>query len=155
MQFNPLPMQSRRVVLAFVASLGDDELLLLKRQLPNASLVLLDADRLEAAGIRPELGDWPTPPTPAPLTVRQRDILELIVQRKSNKQIGRLLSISPFTVRNHVSILLRTLNVATREQAAEQAGAWLEHDLLADRPLPTRPGGTPPNPETGTIHAKT
>jgi DNA-binding CsgD family transcriptional regulator len=125
MQFNPLPMQSRRVVLAFVASLDDDELTLLKRHLPNASLVMLDADRLEAAGVQLTLGDWPTAPTAVPLTARQRDILELIVQRKSNKQIGRLLAISPFTVRNHVSMLLRALNVATREQAAARAGAWL------------------------------
>lgn len=125
MQFSPIPTDARRVVLAFVGSLNDNELSQLKRHLPNASLVMLDADGLEAAGITTTKVDWPIAPAEAPLTSRQRDILELIVQRKSNKQIGRLLAISPFTVRNHVSVLLRTLNVATREQAAAKAGAWL------------------------------
>lgn len=124
MQYNPLPVQSRRVVLALVSALDDDELSQLKRHMPNASLVMLDADGLEAAGVLPVAAAWPAP-AGNPLTARQRDILELIVQRKSNKQIGRLLAISPFTVRNHVSVLLRTLNVATREQAAAKAGAWL------------------------------
>jgi DNA-binding NarL/FixJ family response regulator len=125
-QYNPLPVQSRRVVLALVSALDDNELSQLKRHMPNASLVMLDAEGLEAAGIQPVAADWPVPaPAGNPLTSRQRDILELIVQRKSNKQIGRLLAISPFTVRNHVSVLLRTLNVATRDQAAAKASAWL------------------------------
>lgn len=55
------------------------------------------------------------------LTPRQQDILDLIVQGKSNKEIARALAISPFTVRNHVSLLLRVLNVASREEAASKA----------------------------------
>jgi DNA-binding NarL/FixJ family response regulator len=55
------------------------------------------------------------------LTPRQRDVLVLIAEGKSNKEIGRTLAISPFTVRIHVSALLRLLNVGTRKDAAEQA----------------------------------
>lgn len=54
-------------------------------------------------------------------TPRQRQVLGLIAQGKSNKQIGRDLAISPFTVRIHVSALLRLLNVGTRKEAAEKA----------------------------------
>lgn len=51
------------------------------------------------------------------LTDRQQDILPLLLQSLSNKQIGRSLGLSPFTVRNHVSQLLRLLDVPSRKAA--------------------------------------
>ncbi|KAF0226833.1 MAG: two component transcriptional regulator LuxR [Beijerinckiaceae bacterium] len=51
------------------------------------------------------------------LTGRQREILVLLAGGLSNKQIARQLAISHFTVRNHVSHILRAFNLKTRRQA--------------------------------------
>ncbi len=62
--------------------------------------------------------------TPAPvsavseLTARQREILALLLQDKSNKEIARSLNISPLTVRNHISVLFRQFGVKRRKDLA-------------------------------------
>lgn len=59
------------------------------------------------------------------LTKREREVLELIAQGYDNRQIARRLSISPKTVRNHVSHVYSKLQVKNRAQAivkARQAG---------------------------------
>ncbi|MGL4637243.1 MAG: response regulator [Beijerinckiaceae bacterium] len=57
------------------------------------------------------------------LTPRQNDVLSCLARDKSNKEIGRMLDISPFTVRIHVSALLRILKVDNRGLAAAKARA--------------------------------
>ncbi|NMB12264.1 MAG: response regulator transcription factor [Firmicutes bacterium] len=55
------------------------------------------------------------------LTVREREILECIVGGQSNKEIAATLVISEKTVKNHVSNILRKLELADRTQAAVYA----------------------------------
>lgn len=51
------------------------------------------------------------------LTGRQLDVLALMAQGKSNKQICRELGLAEATVKIHVTAILRTLKVASRAQA--------------------------------------
>jgi DNA-binding NarL/FixJ family response regulator len=66
------------------------------------------------------------PPDTFPeLTEREREILALIGQHLTNPEIAQRLSLSPKTVRNHVSNILDKLQVADRAQAiirAREAG---------------------------------
>jgi DNA-binding NarL/FixJ family response regulator len=55
-------------------------------------------------------------PSELGLTVRQADVLKLLVQGKPNKLIGRDLRLSEGTVKVHVSAILRALHVQTRTQ---------------------------------------
>jgi DNA-binding NarL/FixJ family response regulator len=52
------------------------------------------------------------------LTRRQRDVLELIAEGKSNKLIAGALNMSESTVKAHVKQIIRRLNVTNRTQAA-------------------------------------
>jgi DNA-binding NarL/FixJ family response regulator len=51
------------------------------------------------------------------LTPRQREVLALLLEGKSNKTIARDLAISVETVKDHVAAVLRTLGVNSRTQA--------------------------------------
>jgi two-component system, NarL family, response regulator LiaR len=52
------------------------------------------------------------------LSARELEILGLLAAGRPNDDIASQLKISPFTVRNHVSNLLRKLDVENRTQAA-------------------------------------
>lgn len=55
---------------------------------------------------------------PAPqFTPRQEEVLYLLLDGYTNKEIGRMLSLSDETVKNHVSSILRGFGVTTRTQA--------------------------------------
>ena len=55
------------------------------------------------------------------LSAREREVLDLIVKGKSNKEIATELGISESTVKCHVSVILMRLNVTDRTQAVVTA----------------------------------
>jgi DNA-binding NarL/FixJ family response regulator len=57
----------------------------------------------------------------AALSKREIEILGMIASGKQNSDIAQLLVISPYTVRNHISNLLRKLQLENRTQAATYA----------------------------------
>lgn len=62
----------------------------------------------------------PTPPPPAleQLTPREKEVLRLIANGASNREIAKQLYISEGTVKNHVTNILNRLNLRDRTQAA-------------------------------------
>ena len=58
------------------------------------------------------------PPTEEPLTEREMDVLRLVAQGLSNRDIAETLVIGEGTVRTHVSKILSKLHLANRTQAA-------------------------------------
>ncbi|WP_137679001.1 response regulator [Aurantiacibacter suaedae] len=52
------------------------------------------------------------------LTPREKDVLALVAEGKTNKAIARVLAISPATVKAHVERIISKLGVADRTQAA-------------------------------------
>ena len=95
--------------------------------------IMLGALRLVVSGGRylpPQLMEFDAAPAldvevpaPAPtaaslgLTGRQRQVLALMAQGKSNKQICRELALAEATVKIHVTAILRALKVTSRAQA--------------------------------------
>ncbi|MCM3658344.1 AAA family ATPase [Agromyces mediolanus] len=75
----------------------------------------------------------------AELTARERQVLALIAEGLSNRQIGERLFISGKTASVHVSAILRKLGAATRTEAVYRAGLATS---ASPGSLPT-PGGTP------------
>ncbi len=57
----------------------------------------------------------------AELTARELEILELISDHRSNKQIAKQLCVSVFTVKNHVHHILEKLQVRNRFEAVDYA----------------------------------
>ena len=55
------------------------------------------------------------------LTTRQLDVLSLLVQGCSNKEIAARMSLAEATVKMHVTAIMKTLGVANRTQAAMAA----------------------------------
>jgi DNA-binding NarL/FixJ family response regulator len=73
--------------------------------------------RLRNGGATPSADDVPI----SFLSAREIEILRFLASGKHNDEIARELVISPFTVRNHVSALLRKLHLHNRTQAAAYA----------------------------------
>ena len=62
-----------------------------------------------------------TPPEISALTERELEVLRLVAEGKTDRQIGQGLCISTATVRSHVRSILDKLKCANRTSAAVQA----------------------------------
>lgn len=60
-------------------------------------------------------------PKPAALTPREREILGLMAEGHSNREISVFVGISPITLRGHVNKIYRKLNVQSREEAVRRS----------------------------------
>ena len=94
------------------------------------SSVLASAVRTIVAGgraIAPELADAIWDGIPDPLTERERAVLRLAAEGRSNRAIASVLDLSAGTVRNYLSEVAQKLGAANRIEAARIArtNGWL------------------------------
>ena len=85
-----------------------------------ASAASVPANPIFAArGQRPssDIGSERRPLASLGLTRRQSDVLNLLLEGQSNKVMARRLNLSVETIKDHMTRLLRTLNVRSRTQA--------------------------------------
>ena len=61
--------------------------------------------------------------SPFPLTHREMEVLLLMAEGASTKEVGAKLFISPATVRNHIQSVLKKLDLHTRLEAI----LWVIH----------------------------
>ena len=107
---------------------------------------LRDALRGALAGVRPGMGDEGGVralasarggrTARATLSRRETEILHLVAEGQSNKEIAAVLGISDQTVKNNITSLLRKLGVHDRTQAVIHAlrHGWIESTATAARP---------------------
>ena len=73
---------------------------------------------------------WPAPEVPDGLTARECEVLALVVEGRSNRQIGEVLFISDRTVARHLTNIFHKIGVTSRTQAARYA---IDHGMVAAR----------------------
>ncbi len=88
-----------------------------------ASLADLDTNEARTKAASPERQSASNAP---PLTPRQREVLTMLVEGKSTKEIARALDLGMGTVKVHLAALFRTLGVANRSAAAVAGVRLLE-----------------------------
>ncbi len=88
------------------------------------------------AGVEAATGPYMVDPGEhfVPLSPREMEILQFVTQGRSNKEIAQLLGISHQTVKNHMTSILKKLDVRDRTQAAVYAlrRGWVRASTQAD-----------------------
>lgn len=87
----------------------------------------------KAIALQTSLPETQPPPGLKELTAREREVLLLIADGASNKEIAAALFLSEGTVRNHISHILTRLNLRDRTQAAIVANTFSH--LLVPNPI--------------------
>jgi transcriptional regulator EpsA len=109
-----------------------------------------------------------------PMSQREQQILRGVQEGRSTQEIGQLLGISPYTVKNHVQNILRKLGAATRAQAVAKAlslglletpapsnalasasvSSWARPYPLAREAPPLCPPGPPAAPHSRSVRSR-
>lgn len=90
-----------------------------EQYLPPVGLAVVDAPDLAPA----IAGVDDTATDEFGLSAREHDIMEWVRAGKTNQEIGMILDISAFTVKNHIQRIFKKLNVVNRAQAVSKMGA--------------------------------
>lgn len=113
-----IPKSARTEVLAAALRLIDDGGI----YLPSSLLRLSPATADEPPGMLPRAARRAVNTTDNTLTPRELEVLRLLCEGHSNKDIARRLGIAEPTVRAHLAAVFRALGVVTRTQAAREGG---------------------------------
>jgi DNA-binding NarL/FixJ family response regulator len=97
---------------------GQDEILAALHAVVAGQLVIGPG---VAQRLMEHLSNPPTAVSFPELTVREREILDLIARGQNNTSIATALSLAPKTVGNHISAIFAKLQVATRAEAIVRA----------------------------------
>lgn len=81
-------------------------------------VAIADLAATEATGALPSRVPEVKPLPAAPLSPREKEVLALVAEGRSNKAIAETLFVSPNTVKTHVASLLTKLRVESRVQLA-------------------------------------
>jgi len=101
---------------AFLTKSGMSDELLSVTRLVLAGDVYVPPELMAASAGTPAT-ELPAESTAPQFTPRQEEVLSLLLDGYANKEIGRMLSLSDETVKNHVTAILRGFGVTTRTQA--------------------------------------
>jgi len=116
--------------LGFIPKSGQREVMLSALQLVFAGGIYIPPEILARdepsawqGDDKPPIANRPTvSPAEVGLTERQVDVLSLMMQGKSNKAICRVLNLAEPTVKNHVTAILKALEVSNRTEAVIAVG---------------------------------
>lgn len=89
---------------------------------PAASAVLFDPDRLRGFGSEARDGDAGSRAARFGLTAREVEILDLVADGRTNREIAQACFLAEKTVKNHINRIFAKLAVTTR---AEAVSRWL------------------------------
>jgi len=89
---------------------GEDLLAAVRRAYAGGRVWLLPAEKAEATARLKEVSDG------ARLTPKEREVFALVLKRRTNAEIAEELYISLYTVKNHVSSILRKLGLKSRRE---------------------------------------
>jgi DNA-binding CsgD family transcriptional regulator/tetratricopeptide (TPR) repeat protein len=103
--------------------IGITPLLLEIESLARRGRLSLDSAKVGSSGATPDVA-----PDPWGLTVREREVLDLLADGRTNRQIGEALFISGKTASVHVTHILDKLDVTSRTEAALLAGRRRDAD---------------------------